>query len=454
MNEYFREIAHTMKYGNAVKAAEILEELKKPVPSCPERNAVLNQAVSEHWSAVRTDQVLKANDLDLLDPEQKEEALLRTALEEGWSRDQLESWKQKLSATSDLLLKTSSVLAIPAEGAMLNFLYKAEAEVETEGKTWFLKEMVIPNTVPVFSASSVYEGQEPGRKPEGCWHSLMETLDSPFAEVFLLMDQRMDEKASGALNAVYDTRGFGTRYGFRSQKDGSVLGYAEQYRIEGENRLYLQVIMDHGSMRYELSHATRFLGFELGDSYRLYCNEDVPEAEQSEASPEAYDDMRCFAFRKLAHELFLEAGRNQIELPIPDDTVSPIEVTHVRIGVLRNDEGVRHVAEAEFTEDGMTLYAAVEDLKDGSTIWTVQGDSAYDEVFHDAPEEAYDRILEWNQSHQESRMSRYGDLFALLENTARKVFRNQQDFLDWKPGEEDLYGIMGEEKKTDPSLHA
>ena len=39
-------------------------------------------------------------------------------------------------------------------------------------------------------------------------------------------------------------------------------------------------------------------------------------------------------------------------------------------------------------------------------------------------------------------MSRYGDLFALLENTARKVFRNQQDFLDWKPGEEDLYGIM------------
>ena len=55
MNEYFREIAHTMKYGNAVKAAEILEELKKPVPSCSERNAVLNQAVSEHWSAVRTD---------------------------------------------------------------------------------------------------------------------------------------------------------------------------------------------------------------------------------------------------------------------------------------------------------------------------------------------------------------------------------------------------------------
>ena len=102
MNEYFREIAHTMKYGNAVKAAEIQGELKKPVPSCSERNAVLNQAVSEHWSAVRTDQVLKANDLDLLDPEQKEEALLQNC--PGRRMEPRSSWnppgKQKLSATS------------------------------------------------------------------------------------------------------------------------------------------------------------------------------------------------------------------------------------------------------------------------------------------------------------------------------------------------------------------
>ncbi len=437
-----------MKYGNALKAERIRNELQTPIPVCRERNSILEQAVSEHWSAVRTDQVLKENGLELLNMEQDEEALIRTALEEEWSSDQLEAWRKKLGEPSDLLLKTSSVLAIPAEGAMLNFLYKAEAEVEADGKTWFLKEMVIPNAIPVFSASSVYEGAEPGRTPEQCWHALMETLDSPFAEAFLLMDQRMDEKASEALNAVYDTRGFGTRYGFRYQKDGSLCGYAEQYRIEGDQRLYLQVIDDHGTMRYELSHVTRFLGFELGDSYRLYCNEEMPEAEQSEISPEAYAEMRCFAFRKLAHELFLEAGRKQMDLLIPEESVSEIEVMHVRIGVRRNEEGVRHAAEAEFREDGMTLFAAVEDLKDGSTIWTVQGDSAYDEIFHGAPEEAYDRILEWNQTHEESRISRYADLFALLENTARKVFRSQQDFLDWKPGEEDPYGIMEAETQS------
>ena len=245
-----------------------------------------------------------------------------------------------------------NVEAIPCGCAPFDYAYRASLGLENDsGRRFYVTAEYTPagDFLAVLDEEKFHRWENDDTCADEIeelefYESIEDTRSSGFFRYFLMLDHETDVKVRETMEAVNDSRDYGSRYGYKSRGEVSYM-YTEVFnRTAPEKREYLQIVeRSDGETVFSASHESYYMRLELEELYPLIFGKNSPEEYYVKVFslddlPEKYAYMR-FIFRDIQigmHEYFQREGVSELDQAQMDD--EKIEVLAQRSAAMSRTE--------------------------------------------------------------------------------------------------------------------